>query len=93
MDITKECWCFVLAPVAAARAASCCPSRLQQQQQSVVRGPVHYQPMHLLLPPLSRLLNMLLLALAAYLGPVGQPLNQIASFYILCKAEDQLEII
>ena len=56
-----------------------------------VRGPAHYQPMLLL--PLSHLLAMLLPALAAHLSPVGQPLNQIASFYILCKAEDQLEII
>ena len=94
MDITKDCWCFVLVPVAAVRAATCCPSRLRQQQQrSVVRGPAHYQPMHLLLLPLSHLLAMLLPALAAHLSPVGQPLNQIASFYILCKAEDQLEII
>ena len=56
-----------------------------------VRGPAHYQLMLLL--PLSHLLAMLLPALAAHLSPVGQPLNQIASFYILCKAEDQLEII
>ena len=64
-----------------------CRARLRQQH------PAHYQPMHLLLLPLSHLLAMLLPALAAHLSPVGQPLNQIASFYILCKAEDQLEII
>ena len=69
-----------------------CRARLRQQQQRPgVRGPAHYQPMLLL--PLSHLLAMLLPALAAHLSPVGQPLNQIASFYILCKAEDQLEII